>query len=74
MLAKLTAKNQLTLPKTVVAAFPETEYFDVTEENGCIVLAPVRVTRANAVRAKLADLGLTETDVAEAVVWARRVE
>ena len=55
-----------------MAAFPETEYFDVTEENGRIVLAPVRVTRANAVRAKLADLGLTEIDVAEAVAWARR--
>ncbi len=72
MLAKLTTKNQLTLPKAVLAAFPEAEYFDVTEENGRIVLAPVRVTRANAVRAKLADLGLTEADVAEAVAWARR--
>lgn len=72
MLAKLTAKNQLTLPKAVLAAFPEAEYFDVTEENGRIVLAPVRVTRANAVRAKLADLGLTEADMAEAVAWARR--
>lgn len=72
MLAKLTTKNQLTLPKAVLAAFPDAEYFDVTEENGRIVLAPVRVTRANAVRAKLADLGLTEADVAEAVAWARR--
>lgn len=72
MLAKLTTKNQLTLPKAVLAAFPEAEYFDVSEENGRIVLAPVRVTRANAVRAKLADLGLTEADVAEAVAWARR--
>lgn len=72
MLAKLTAKNQLTLPKAVLAAFPEAEYFDVTEEDGRIVLAPVRVTRANAVRAKLADLGLTEADVTEAVAWARR--
>ena len=72
MLAKLTTKNQLTLPKAVLAAFPEAEYFDVTEENGRIVRAPVRVTRANAVRAKLADLGLTEADVAEAVAWARR--
>ena len=72
MLAKLTAKNQLTLPKAVLAAFPEAEYFDVTEENGRIVLAPVRVTRADAVRAKLADLGLTEADVAEAVAWARQ--
>ena len=72
MLAKLTTKNQLTLPKAVLAAFPDAEYFDVSEENGRIVLAPVRVTRANAVRAKLADLGLTEADVAEAVAWARR--
>ena len=47
-------------------------YFDATEENGRIVLAPVRVTRTNAVRAKLADLGLTEAGVAEAAAWARR--
>ena len=72
MLAKLTSKNQLTLPKVVVSAFPGTEYFDVTNENGRIVLTPVRLTRAHAVRSKLADLGLSEADVAEAVEWARR--
>ena len=72
MFAKLTAKNQPTLPKAVLAAFPETEYFNVTEEDGHIVLAPVRVTRTNAVRAKLAALGLTEAGVAEAVAWSRR--
>ena len=71
MLAKLTSKNQLTLPKALVAAFQGTEYFDVTQENGRLVLTPVRLTRANAVRAKLAALGLSETDVAEAVAWAR---
>lgn len=74
MLAKLTSKNQLTLPKAVVSAFRDAEYFDVTEENGRIVLVPVRLNRANAVRAKLADLGLSEDDVAEAVAWARRGE
>ena len=72
MLAKLTSKNQLTLPKAVVSAFHGTEYFDVTNENGRIVLTPVRLTRADAVRSKLADLGLSEADVAEAVEWARR--
>ena len=56
----------------VVSAFPGTEYFDVTNENGRIVLTPVRLTRADAVRSKLADLGLSEADVAEAVEWARR--
>jgi len=74
MLAKLTSKNQLTLPKAVISGFPNTEYFDVTEENGRIVLTPVRLTRADAVRAKLAELRLSEADVAEAVAWARRAE
>lgn len=72
MLAKLTAKNQLTLPKSVLSDFEGTEYFDVTGKNGCIVLTPVRITRAGAVRAKLAELGLSEADVTDAVASARR--
>ena len=72
MLAKLTSRNRLTLPKAVVDDFRGSEYFDVTKENGRIVLTPVRVNRADAVRAKLAALGMSETDVAETVAWARR--
>ena len=71
MLAKLTSKNQLTLPKAVIVDYPGTEYFDVASENGRIVLTPVRVNRADAVRAKLVDMGLSEADVADAVAWAR---
>ena len=71
MLAKLTSKNQLTLPKAVTGAIEATDYFDVTAENGRIVLTPVRVNRADGVRAKLAELGLSEADVNEAVAWAR---
>ena len=74
MLAKLTSKNQLTLPKAVVADFPGSEYFDVTQENGRIVLTPVRLNRADAVRAKLAELGISEADVAKAVDWARQAK
>ena len=74
MLAKLTSKNQLTLPKAVTAAVEATEYFDVTAENGRIVLTPVRVNRADGVRAKLAELGLSEADVKDAVAWARSGE
>lgn len=72
MLAKLTSKNQLTLPKAMVAAVKGAEYFDVTEENGRLVLTPVRIARADAVRAKLEELRLSEQDVADAVFWARR--
>ena len=71
MLAKLTSKNQLTLPKAVLAFCLGTEYFEISEENGRIVLTPVRVTHPDAVRSKLAKLGIGENDVAEAVGWAR---
>ena len=74
MLAKLTSKNQLTLPRAATAAVEAAEYFDVTTEDGRIVLTPVRVNRANAVRAKLAQLGISESDVANAVAWARNRE
>ena len=71
MLAKLTSKNQLTLPKRVVEAVAATEYFDVEVHGGQIVLTPVRIQRGDAVRGKLAALGLTGADVADAVRWAR---
>ena len=71
MLAKLTSKNQLTLPKAVTATVEPTDYFDVTTENGRIVLTPIRLNRADGVRAKLAELGLSESDVSDAVNWAR---
>ena len=74
MLAKLTSKNQLTLPKAVTAAVEASEYFDVVAENGRIILTPVRVNRADAVRARLAELGLTDKDLADAVTWARLAE
>lgn len=72
MLAKLTSKNQLTLPKAAVQAVGAAEYFDVAVREGQIVLTPVRIQRGDAVRAKLAALGLVEADVADAVRWARQ--
>ncbi len=72
MLAKITTKNQLTLPKAVTKAVGPAEYFDVEARNGQIILTPVRIQRADAVRAKLAELDLEEKDVADAVAWSRR--
>lgn len=71
MLAKLTSKNQLTLPKAAVEAAGNAEYFDVEARAGQLVLTPVRIQRADAVRAKLAKLGLGDDDLAAAVAWAR---
>ena len=72
MLAKLTSKNQLTLPKSVTTIIGATEYFDVEARDGRIVLTPVRIQRGDAVRAKLAELGLHKQDTTDAVEWARR--
>lgn len=71
MLAKLTAKNQLTLPKRITDELGKVEYFDVETRNGQVVLTPVRIQRADAVRAKLAELDLTEETIRDAVEWAR---
>jgi antitoxin component of MazEF toxin-antitoxin module len=72
MLAKMTSKNQLTLPKSVIEQVGATEYFDVEVKAGQVVLTPVRIQRADAVRAKLAELNLSEADITDAVAWARQ--
>lgn len=71
MRVKLTSKNQLTLPKAIMSNFEGVEYFDVTEEHGRLVLTPVQLASADAVRAELAEWGLSEADVTEAVAWSR---
>ena len=60
--------------EAVISGFGGVTHFDVTSENGRIVLTPVRFNRADVVRAKLAEVGITESDVADAVKWARRGE
>jgi hypothetical protein len=72
MLAKLTSKNQLTLPKAAVEATGHAEYFEVEARAGQLVLTPVRIQRADAVRAKLAELNLGDDDLATAVSWVRQ--
>jgi hypothetical protein len=71
MLAKMTVKNQLTLPKAVATRFRGVEYFDVSTDGASIVLKPLQRSRADEVRMRLAELGIVEQDVADAVKWAR---
>jgi hypothetical protein len=71
MLAKKTVKNQITLPKAVVGRFADVEYFDVSTDGESIVLRPLQRSRADEVRARLAQLGIDEPDVAGSVRWAR---
>ena len=78
MLAKLTSKNQITLPRKIVQEFSGIEYFDAAVQKGRIILAPVRMQPVDAtltgIREKMKKLGITPADVTEAVQWVRSKE
>ena len=73
MLAKLTAKNQITIPKQIIDQIPETRYFDVTLNGETVVMKPVTIydTDLEQVRSKIKELGLKPDCVTEAIKWAR---
>ena len=72
MLAKITTKNQITLPKAVLSPCSTAQYYEVTAEAGRIVLTPVQVTRMDEVWDKLEALGIKEQDIGDALEWARK--
>ena len=73
MLTKLTAKNQITIPKDVISRLPDVQYFDVSYSEGNVILKPVKVyeTDLDGIRSKMKQLGISENSVGEAVKWAR---
>lgn len=68
MLAKRTSKNQITLPQQVADQFAGTDYFEVTTEEGKIVLQAADV---RSLHSKLQEIGIDESEIGEAVAWAR---
>lgn len=76
MLAKRTCKNQITIPKALIAGMDKTEYFDVSREGNVLILRPVQVvpdaTVLPMVREKIGRLGFKEKDIDDAIAWARR--
>lgn len=71
MLAKMTSKNQITIPKAIANLF-STDYFDVKTEENRIILTPVSTTSADQVREKLTTMNINEQDVLDAVAWSRK--
>ena len=72
MLAKKTSRNQITLPKKIIEHFPDVDYFDVSQEQGKIILLPLQYNQTDKVREKLAQVGIVAEDIVDAVKWARR--
>ena len=73
MLAKITSKNQITIPKKIIDQIPDVNYFDVEFNEGVILLKPLRFydTDLEKIRIKIKKLGIKESSVAEALKWAR---
>ena len=71
MLAKKSSKNQITLPKAIIASIEDVDYFDITTQNGRIILEPVQMQKGDEVRSRLESLGIRETDIDAAIEDAR---
>jgi bifunctional DNA-binding transcriptional regulator/antitoxin component of YhaV-PrlF toxin-antitoxin module len=73
MLAKMTSKHQITIPKKIIEQLPHVEYFEVELRDGVVMLKPLRVygTDLKQIRTKIKKLGLQENTVKEAIEWAR---
>ncbi len=73
MLAKMTSKNQITIPKKIIEQLKDVKYFEVALKDGVVMLRPLTVydTSLEKIRAKVKKLGLQENTVREAIEWAR---
>jgi hypothetical protein len=74
MLAKLTSKNQITIPKKIIDQLPDIQHFDVELDDGVVVMKPLVIydTDLDQIRSKIKKLGLEKNAVAEAIQWARK--
>jgi len=73
MLAKMTSKNQITIPKKIIEQLQDVEYFEVELKDGIVMLKPLKTydTSMERIRTKVKKLGLQENTVKEAIEWAR---
>ena len=73
MIIKMTSKNQITIPKKLMAKLPDVQYFDIDLKDGMLCLRPIEIydTDLDQIRLKMKKLGLQADSVKEAVEWAR---
>jgi hypothetical protein len=75
LLVKKTVRNQVTLPKALLARLATTDYFEAEVAGDALVLRPVKVVEMvdiDKVRNRLKRRRLRADQVEQAVVWARK--
>ena len=55
MLAKITSKNQITIPKKIIEKLPDVKHFDIEFKNGVVILKPIKFfdTNLDQIRSKI---------------------
>ena len=73
MLAKITSKNQITIPKKIIEKMHGIKHFDIEFKDGVVIMKPIKFydTNLDQIRAKIKKLGLKEDSVAEAIKWVK---
>ncbi len=73
MLTKITSKNQISIPKSIMEQLHGVKYFDLAWKDGTVILRPLKenTTDLDNIRSKIRKIGLTPKTVDEAVQWAR---
>ncbi len=73
MLAKITSKNQVTIPKKIMDQLPGVQYMELELINGIIRMKPVKTSELDLenIRAKMKRLNLNADSVSDAIKWAR---
>lgn len=74
MLIKKTAKNQVTVPKALLAKLASTDYFEADVAGDVLVLRPVKVVEMvdiDKIRDRLKRRQLKADEAGKAVGWAR---
>ena len=73
MLAKITSKNQITIPKKIIEKMTGIKHFDIEFKDGVVIMKPIKFydTNLDQIRAKIKKLGLKEDSVAEAIKWVK---
>jgi len=73
MLAKITSKNQITIPKKIIEKMPGVKHFAIEFKDGVVIMKPIKFydTNLDQIKAKIKKLGLKEDSVAEAIKWVK---
>lgn len=73
MLAKITSKNQVTIPKKIMDQLPGVQYMEMELIDGVIRMKPVKTSEIDLenIRTKMKRLNLNVDSVSEAIKWAR---